>query len=184
MAHYGPQPMHSPLGCPTLTELTTPVFGSAEELLLGVLRKFFEGKGVHVGTLFSPGLEPPVVMVRRERRSGAVGMRGYDERHLQASIISINTITSGVDADELCEELQEACRLAIRQAQLDQTVIPGAGHISRIESSIMPSRVSDWATSTGVVQYAALPKGWVRYEAIYLLMLRPPDQTAVNNRFI
>lgn len=161
-----------------------PVFGSAEELVLGVLRKFFEGKGVHVGTLYSPGLEPPIVMVRRERRSGSVGLRGYDDRHLQSAIVSINTITSGIDADELCEELQEACRLAIRQAQQNQTVIPGAGHISLIESSIMPSRVSDWATSSGVVQYASLPKGWVRYEAVYLLLVRPPDQSLVNNRFI
>lgn len=149
-----------------------------------ILRKFFEGKGIHVGTLYSPGLEPPVIMVRRERRSGAVGLRDYDDRHLQSAIISINTITSGVDADELCEELQEACRVAIRQAQQDQTIVPGVGHIAYIQSSITPSRVSDWATSTGVVQYAALPKGWVRYESVYLLMLRPPDQTLVNNRFI
>lgn len=165
-------------------ETNLPIFGSAEELLLGILRKFFEGKGVHVGTLYSPGLEPPVVMVRRERRSGSVGLRDYDDRHLQSAIISINTITSGIDADELCEELQEACRFAIREAQQNQTTIPGAGHISLIESSIMPSRVSDWATSTGVVQYAALPKGWVRYESVYLLLIRPPDQSLVNNRFI
>lgn len=167
-----------------MTTLTSPIFGSAEELVLGILREFFKGKGVHVGTLYSPGLEPPVVMVRRERRSGAVGLSDYDDRYVQSSIVSINTITSGVDADELCEELQEACRLAIRQAQQDQTVVPGCGHISLIKSSIMPSRVSDWATSTGVVQYAALPKGWVRYEAVYLLIVRPPDQALVNNRYI
>lgn len=160
------------------------MFGSAEELLLGILRQFFEGKNVHVGTLFSPGLEPPFVMVRRERRSGSVGLRDYDDRHLQSAIISINTVTSGIDADELCEELQEACRVAIRQAQQNQVTVPGAGHIASIYSSVTPSRVSDWATSTGVVQYAALPKGWVRYEAVYLLLIRPPDQALVNNRYI
>ena len=167
-----------------MVELTAPVFGSSEELLLGILRKFFEGKNVHVGTLFSPGLEPPFVIVRRERRSGSVGLRDYDDRFLQTAIISINTVSNGVDADELSEELQEACRLAIRQAQQDQLTVPGAGHIASVQSSIAPSRVSDWATSTGVVQYQSLPKGWVRYESVYLLLVRPPDQTLVNNRYI
>lgn len=161
-----------------------PIFGSADELLLGIMREFFDGKGVHVGTLFSAGLEPPMVIVRRERRSGTTGLLVGDDRYLQPAICSVNTITSGVDADELGEELQEACRIAIRQAQLFQTVIPGAGSINRIENSIPPSRVSDWATSNGPVQYAQLPKGHVRYESVYRLLLRPPSQTLVSNRYV
>lgn len=161
-----------------------PIFGSADELMLGILRPFFEGQGVHVGTLFASGLEPPAVIVRRERRSGDVNLRVTDDRFLQPSIVSVNTLTSGLDADEIGEELQEACRIAIRQAVLDQTVVPGAGHISLMQNSTMPSRVSDWATSTGAVQYASLPKGWVRYESVYLLILSPPKHGTTTNRFV
>lgn len=161
-----------------------PIFGSADELMLGILRPFFEGKGVHIGTLFSEGLNPPIIIVRRERRSGTVGLDVSDDRFVQPAIVSVNTITAGIDADEEGEELQEACRVAIRMAQLNQLVIPGAGYISRIENSVMPSRVSDWATSNGPVQYAALPKGLVRYESVYRLLLRPPSQSLVNNRYV
>lgn len=167
-----------------MSTATIPIFGSADELLLGIFRPFFEGKGVHIGTLFSSGLEPPIIIVRRERRSGTQSVDVGDDRFLQSAIVSVNTITSGVDADEMGEELQEACRIAIRQAVINQTVVPGAGHITRLENAIVPSRVSDWATSTGVVQYASLPKGWVRYEAVYRLILSPPEQALANNRFV
>lgn len=163
---------------------TIPIFGSADELMLGILRPFFAGEDVYIGSLYASGLEPPVIIVRRERRSGAQAAHVDDDRHIQAALVSIQTITAGVDADELGEELQEACRIAIRQAVINQTVVPGAGHITRIDNAILPSRVSDWATSTGVVQYSSLPKGWVRYESVYRLIISPPDQALVNNRFV
>lgn len=163
---------------------TIPIFGSADELMLGILRPFFEGKGVHIGTLYASGLEPPFIIVRRERRSGAQAFDADDDRFVQAALVSINTITAGVDADEVGEELQEACRIAIRQAVINQTVVPGAGHIIRLDNAILPSRVSDWATSTGVVQYSSLPKGYVRYESIYKLLIAPPNQALATNRFV
>lgn len=161
-----------------------PIFGSADELILGILRPFFEGKDVHIGTLYSHGIEPPMIIARRERRSGTQAADVADDRFVQPAIFSINTITSGVDADEVGEELQEACRIAIRQAVINQTVIPGAGHIVKLDNAIIPSRVSDWATSSGVVQYSQLPKGWVRYESVYRCILAPPDQALANNRFV
>ena len=163
---------------------TIPTFGSVDDLLLGIFRPFFDGQDVHVGTLFSSAIEPPLVIVRRERRSGTASVDSDDDRFIQPAIVSVNTITSGPDADMLGEQLQEACRIAIREAQQNQIVVPGGGSISAITNSIEPSRVSDWATSTGVVQYAALPKGWVRYESVYRLLIRPPDQTTVTNRYI
>lgn len=163
---------------------TIPTFGSVDDLMLGIFKQFFEGKGVYVGSLFASALEPPVVIVRRERRSGTASIDSDDDRYIQPAIISVNTITDGPDADQLGEELQEACRIAIREAQQNQIVIPGAGSISAITNAIEPARVSDWATSTGVVQYAALPKGQTRYESVYRLLIRPPDQTTVTNRYI
>lgn len=163
---------------------TIPTFGSVDDLMLSVFRAFFDGQDVHVGTLFSSAIEPPIVIVRRERRSGTASVDSDDDRFIQPAIVSVNTITAGPDADQLGEELQEACRIAIREAQQNQLVVPGGGSISAITNSIDPSRVSDWATSTGVVQYAALPKGWVRYEAVYRFLIRPPDQTTVTNRYV
>lgn len=162
----------------------TPVFGSADDLMLGIFRRFFDGQDVHIGTLYSEDLKPPLIITRRERRSGTISTKTDDDRFLQPAIIVVNTITAGIDADEVGEELQEACRLAIRQAHLEQWTFPDAGHIAVVENSTPASRVSDWATQTGVVQYASLPKSWVRYEAIYRILIRPPAQRTITNRFI
>jgi hypothetical protein len=163
---------------------TIPTFGSVDDLMVTVLRDFFTGQDVHVGTLFSSALIPPIIIVRRERRSGQASIDSGDDRFLMSAIVSVNTITAGPDADMLGEELQEACRIAIREAQQNQKTVPGYGTISEITNSIEPSRVSDWATSTGVQQYASLPKGWSRYESVYRFLIRPPDQTTVTNRYI
>ena len=165
---------------------TIPTFGSTDDLMLGIFRAYFASKPeIHIGTLFTEGLPQPIVIVRRERRSGTASVDVHDDRFLQPAIVSVNTITDGADADSLGEKLQEACRKAIREAQQNQLVIPGCGHISEITNAIEPSRVSDWATSTGVVQYASLPKGSVRYESVYRLVISPPkDQSQVNNPFI
>lgn len=158
-----------------MTYRTIPTFGSVDDLMVNIMKTFFEGHpDVHVGTLFASALEPPIVIVRRERRSGQASIDADDDRFIQSAIVSVNTITSGPDADQLGEQLQEACRIAIREAQQNQVTFPGCGHISAITNSVEPSRVSDWATSTGVVQYASLPKGWTRFESVYRLLVRPP----------
>ena len=164
---------------------TIPTFGSVDGLMLAIMRDFFvESPNVHIGSLYSAGLNPPMVIVRRERRSGTPSIDSTDDRYIQAAIVSVNTITEGADADELGEQLQEACRIAIREAQQNQKVVPGFGVISKITNSVEPSRVADWATSTGQVQYASLPKNWVRYESVYRLLIRPPDQALVHNPFM
>lgn len=167
-----------------MSEARIPVFGSTDEMLLGIFRPFFAGQNIHIGTLYSDELTPPVIIARKERRSGTVAHQSPDETHVQAAIVSVNTITGGLDADEVGEELQEACRIALFQAWRDQTVIPNAGCISSITNSSPASRVSDWATSTGVVQYSELPKTLVRYESIYRILIRPPSQPSITNRFL
>lgn len=163
---------------------TIPTFGSVDDLMLSLFKGFFDGQDVHIGSLFSSALEPPIVIIRRERRSGTASIDSGDDRFLQPAIVSINTITAGPDADQLGEELQEACRVALREAQQNQTYVSGCGSISEITNSIEPSRVSDWATSTGVVQYASLPKNWSRYEAVYRILIRPPEPLTVSNRYV
>lgn len=167
-----------------MAEVQIPIFGSTDELLLSVFQEFFQGQEIHIGTLFSEDIQPPMIIARAERRSGTIGNVVSDDRYLHPVIISVSTITDGVDADEMGEELQEAVRIALRQAHLNQVVVPNGGSISQITNASMPVRVSDYATSTGIVQYAGLPAGQVRYESIWRLILRSPPQSTITNRFL
>ncbi|HEX9087700.1 MAG TPA: hypothetical protein VF867_09260 [Arthrobacter sp.] len=166
-----------------MTPEHVPIFGSVDELVRVVLTQFFAGQNVHVYTLFSENMLTPAIVARRERRSGTLALASRDDRFMQPAIVMISTITDGPDADEMGEELQEMCRYALRQAQQLQVSVPGSGSIAVLEGSTHPAKVADWQTSTSVVQYASLPKNAVRYEAIYRLLIRPPDQNTITNRF-
>jgi hypothetical protein len=167
-----------------MPDIQIPIFGSTDELLLKILQDFFEGQSVHIGTLYSEEIEPPMILARAERRSGGIADNVGDERFLHPVLVSVSTIASGIDADEIAEELQEAVRICLHQAQINQTVVPNGGVINRIANASSPSRVSDYATSTGIVQYASLPAGWVRFESIWRLILRSPPQSTITNRFL
>lgn len=162
---------------------STPYFGSVDELVREVLEKFFQDQDVHVYSLFSENMQTPAIVARRERRSGTLALHTGDDRFMMSAIVMVTTITNGVDADEEGEELQEMCRYALRQAQQRQYSIPGCGSIAVMEESTHPAKVSDWQTSTSVVQYASLPKNAIRYEAIFRLLVRPPAQDTITNRF-
>lgn len=167
-----------------MPDVHIPIFGSTDELLLGILTRFFEGQDIHIGTLFTEEINPPMILARAERRSGDIAGLISDDRYMHSVIVSVSTITSGVDADEVGEELQEAVRIALRQAQLEQIVIPNGGSIARITNASPPVRVSDYATSTAIVQYASLPSGQVRYESVWRVIIRFPPQSTVTNRFL
>ena len=166
-----------------MTSLSIPVFGSTDGLLMAIFRQFFAGQDIQIGTLFVEGMRTPALIARRERRSGNGEAHNADDRFIEPAVVSINTLTSGLEAESDGSALQEMCRVALRQAQMQQSTFPGLGHIAQIENSTAASRVSDWATSTGVVQYATLPKGVVRYESVFRLLIRPPVSGSVNNRF-
>jgi hypothetical protein len=166
-----------------MSPINLPVFGSTDGLLMAIFRDFFIGQDIQIGTLFVEDMATPAIVARRERRSGNGASPSRDSRYMDPAIVSINTLTSGLEAEGDGADLQEMCRIALMQAQLEQKVYPGLGHISVIENSTPASRVSDWATSTGIVQYATLPKGVVRYESVFRLLIRPPVSGSVNNRF-
>lgn len=161
----------------------TPYFGSVDELVREVLKNFFIGQDVHVYTTFSENMQTPAVVARRDRRSGTLALASRDDRFMESAIVSISTVTNGPDADDEGEELAEMCRHALRWAQQMQVSVPGSGSIAVIQVSTHPSRVTDWQTSNGPVQYASLPKNAVRYELIVRLLVRPPDQGTITNRF-
>lgn len=168
-----------------------PAFGPVHRLALGIIRDWFDGvthdgRPVTVGSRIPDDMSEsiPFVMVRADRRSGKEAYRSSDERFLKASLLSIETFTSGVNAENDGYDLQESCRLALWNAWLEQKTIPDGGSISSIVSSSESALVSDFATSTGVVQYASMPKNAARTEAIYQLFVRPPEQATIANPFI
>lgn len=163
--------------------LAPPHFGSVDELVREILTQFFTGQEVHVYTTFSENMLTPAIIARRDRKSGTLALASKDDRFMQSAIIMVSTITDGPDADEEGEELQEMCRWALRQAQQLQVSVPGCGSIAVMEESLHPSKVADWQTSTSVVQYASLPKNAVRYETVFRLLVRPPAQDTITNRF-
>ncbi len=55
--------------------------------------------------------------------------------------------------------------------------MPGRGHLTRVQMTSAPRRVTDWATATGPVQYADLPTGVWRYETQYRIGIRKPHTT-------
>jgi hypothetical protein len=160
--------------------INIPVFADTNRLLMAIFNEFFSGQDVAIRTLFSEEMPTPAIVARRERRSGNGEARGADPRFVEPAVVAVNTITSGLEAESEGSELQEMCRIALLQAQMEQRTYPGIGHIA---NSTAASRVSDWATSTGIVQYAALPKGAVRFESVFRLLIRPPASGGVNNRF-
>lgn len=168
-----------------------PAFGPIHRLALGIIRDWFAGlehddRPVTIGSRIPDDMSDkiPFVMVRSDRRSGKEAYRSADERFLKASLLSIETFTSGVNAENDGYDLQESCRLALWSAWREQKTVPDGGSISSIVSSSEAALVSDFATSTGVVQYASLPKNAARTEAIHQLFVRPPVQETIVNPFI
>ncbi|MFI2673901.1 hypothetical protein ACH5AU_30835 [Streptomyces albidoflavus] len=140
-----------------------------EDLLLAVLRRRLPG--VRVASLIDANQQFPLVLVRRDPSFGA--WQG-DTRFTDAARVSVHTFAEDPDGDEDAAILGEAARVALRDAWLAQEVIPGRGHITRCDLNSPPRRVADWATATGPVQYAALPTGVWRYEAVYDIHIRKP----------
>ena len=174
-----------------MSNLIYPAFGPIHRLGLKIVREWFaqvehDGRKVTVGSRIPEDLSDklPFVMVRADRRSGAQSFRSGDERFLKTSLLSIETFTTGLNAENDGYDLQESVRLALWQAWHDQVTVPDAGSISKILNSSEASLVSDYATSTGVVQYASLPKGAARTEAIYQVFTRPPAAESITNPFI
>ena len=162
----------------------SPFFGSVDDLVRKIFEGFFAGQDVHIYTTFGENMQTPAIIARRDRRSGTLALATKDDRFMESAIIMISTITDGPDADAQGEELAEMCRYALRQAQQMQLSIPGCGSIAVMQVSTHPAKVSDWQTSTSVVQYASLPKSAARYEIIVRLLVRPPNQETITNRFM
>lgn len=139
----------------------------AEDALLYLLRQSFPEI-----PCYSLIPENPPNLFILVRKDAAFGGWDGDPRFVDVAQLRIDVFTVDPDGDEKGGLVSEAVRVALRDAWLDNTHIPGRGWVVKIKLTHEPSRKADWATSAGPVQYADLPTGYWRYESKYELVLR------------
>lgn len=169
-------------------QLHYPVFGATEDLVIGLLRPYFArlkeagGPDVRVYTTYEEGMVMPCVLALNTRRTGIDAYSVKDEFYIRSAVLEVNTLASGRNAERDAADLQEAIRHVFLDAYKRQVVVPNVGSISTVSSSLMATRQTDWATSSGPHQYARLPHGASRYESRYRILIRPP--ATYDNQFL
>lgn len=144
------------------------VFEPVEELGIAVLRDYLP-EAIRVQSLIEADQVFPFVLVRR---TADWGWPGGDERFLDSANLTISAFADGLEADGDAARLAEAVRLGLYAGR--NKVFAGLGYIVGITRLQTPRQVSDWATAVGPVQYASLPTGVMRYEAVYRVSIRAP----------
>lgn len=161
-------------------KLAQPVFDDAELLVYRILVNHFAlveqagGPFVQVTSSYEQAMQTPVVLAINTRRTGLDAYGNRDEMWLRSAIMEINVVTDGVDAETDAIQIHESVKQALVIAWRNQTYYPNLGILNTLSSPLTATRQTDWATSTGPVQYSKLPEGTVRYEARYKMIIRPP----------
>jgi hypothetical protein len=138
-----------------------------EDILLYVLRHGLPG--VQVQSLIADDQGWPLVLVRR---LASFGEWQGDERFIDQADIAVQAFAEDPDGDSDAALLAEAVRVVLRNAWVENAIVPGRGHITKITMTSAPRRAADFATATGPVQYADLPTGITRYESQYRVSIR------------
>jgi hypothetical protein len=138
-----------------------------EDMLLAILRKGLPD--IPVVSLIAERPPPAFILIRR--MAGMGGWNG-DPRFTDVGRFFVHTYTQDPDGDWKGAVLSEAIRVVLRKAWMEHWSFPELGSVVEINLTNEPSRVTDWATSAGPVQYADLPTGFWRYEAIYSIQIR------------
>ncbi|WP_435109391.1 hypothetical protein [Nocardiopsis synnemataformans] len=136
-------------------------FAPATSLVLEILRPALapvEAYSLMPDLTLNP---PPVVMARRVPGGGAYDPRGYDQ-----AVIDVQCWHT---TDRAADDLADACRAALFTAWRTQHVVPGMGHIGHYEERSAPALLPDSVSGRG----STTPKGVYRYQATYVLGLRP-----------
>jgi hypothetical protein len=153
------------------TDLPPSVFAlvemsPVEDVLLDILRQGLPD--VPIQSLIADDPPPFFVLVRR---TNGLGDWDGDPRFIDSGRFVVQTFTQDPDGDYKGAILQEACRVVLRTAWLEHWTTE-KGSVIEITLHQEPSRRTDWATSTGPVQYADLPTGYWRYESTYEIKIR------------
>lgn len=169
-------------------KLLQPVFDDAELLVYRILVNHFAlveqagGPFVQVASSYEQNMQTPVVLAINTRRTGLDAYGNNDEAFLRSAIMEINVVTDGLNAESDAVQIHESVKQAFIISQRQQIHYPELGILNTVSSPLTATRQTDWATSTGPVQYSKLPEGTVRYEARYKMIIRPPYEH--NNKFL
>lgn len=140
-----------------------------EDVALYVLRQGLPDIPIH--SLIEEDPPDDFIVVRRDH---SLGEWEGDTRFVDVGMLSVEVFTVDPDGDEKGALLSEAVRVVWRNAWLENLKIPGHGWLAQARMTSAPTRVTDWATATGPVQYADLPTGRWRYETKYQIAVRKP----------
>lgn len=143
-------------------------FPPIEDVLIELLRdQLF---GIPVYTLIPE--HPPFPFVMARRLGNQVVNWNGDPRFVDHARFSVQAFATDPDGDEKAALISEAIRVILRGHWLAHTTLQGLGSVAKLTMASAPTRVTDWATSTGPVQYADLPTDVWRYETQYNLWFR------------
>lgn len=138
-----------------------------EDMILYVLRDKLAD--VPVFTLIP---EDPPDMFALVRKDDPIAPSRVDEHALGYADFFINVFATDPAGDIKAALISEAIRVVLRDAWLDKLYVPQRGWIIRTRETSPATRVTDWATSSGPVQYADLPAGFTRYESKFSVKWR------------
>ncbi len=108
------------------------------------------------------------------RRVPSMTAADYDDRFLDQASVSIQVFAKDPDADQRAAVISEAIRASLHSATQWPHYYPGLGSLKTVKRSEEAVRKTDWASGVGPVQFADLPAGFVRYEAVYTVQIRRP----------
>ena len=161
-----------------LSHLNLPVsvtnnvqFYPYEDILIKMFERGLEGIPFKT---YIPEVVGPYPFILGHRFTPQAGWSG-DPRFIDTGLIRISVFAAGPNAEDYGVFISEAIRVMMLKAHMDRWHFPGLGSILHIEMRVEPTESTDWATSTGVVQFADLPKGVLRYETVYKMTIRRPS---------
>ncbi len=142
-----------------------------EDILLSIFRRGLPSLTVHSLIPPSEYISYPFAVARR---GSPVGNWRGDARFLDRGRATVSVFTQDPDGENKGIMIGEAIRVMMRQAWLEHWNFPGLGSIVDIKMVQEPTRVPDWATSAGPVQFADLPGNVWRAEIYFNMVVRRP----------
>ena len=146
-----------------------------EDFMLALLRHLHPDLSFFSWIPFDQTSEPlasgPFVIVRREPSMSSMN---YDERFVDLASVSIQVFVKDPEADLKGALISEAIRSSLHKEVRWPTYYPGLGSLVSVRRAEEAIRKTDWASGTGPVQFADLPTGFIRYEAVYSVQIRRP----------
>lgn len=150
-------------------------FSPIEDIVLGILRDPTIGiPEIPCHANLEVLSDMPLILVRGMSDMGDWG--GDPRGFYDTGRVAIHVYAKDPDGDMAASVISEAVRRVMFDAWRTHWRHPDLGVVTRLKMTGKPTRLPDWATATGPVQFADLPTGTWRYESRYSIVVgRPRD---------